>query len=608
MANIVIDIASEFSGKAAFAKAEGSTASLMKSVKSLGKQIGVVYSTQKVLAYAKASVKAYAADDKAAKILTRSLDNLGLAFADPAVKTFISDLETQYHVLDDKLRPAYQKLLTTTGDWKKSQDLLKTSLDLSAMSGNDLQSTVDDIARAYAGNTKGLQKYGLGLSKTELAAMSFEDVLKKITQVSKGQATESANTYAGALDALTVSAANAQEVIGKGLVQAFTEAAGSNGIGAMQNGIADLASGISDAIVGTERLVKLFLMTADFDFKGAIQFYKETKKADMLSRQQYGGAAATKYLAEAQAAADKKALARARELAKAAAAKAAAEKAALKAKKDAALLDKAALMLAKGNDVFNLDAIELNAAMINQTEQLGKVTSQAQLLAITNDIARLRVKQDILDLENAIAAGDAEAATAAAAKLGADLKILGALTGQTLEMGKIKSILDAIVPKDLINLDNLRKALDLLGQINLASTGSKTVPSGTTPTVPTTPVSPSSPATFGSVATKEAADAINYFGQSVTDAFQSLDDSTAFNALVNAYAGGAINPFNAGTFRTAEGGSVFSSGSVGAYDKNYNITIQANTIANPDELTNLIQDAIIKINRQGGSLTQAGSL
>ena len=40
----------------------------------------------------------------------------------------------------------------------------------------------------------------------------------------------------------------------------------------------------------------------------------------------------------------------------------------------------------------------------------------------------------------------------------------------------------------------------------------------------------------------------------------------------------------------------------------YNITIQANTIANPDELTNLIQDSLIKINRQGGALLQAGSL
>ena len=458
-ADVRIDIAAQFVGKPAFKQAESSTTALMKSVKGLAKQLGVVYSTQRILAYSKASIKAYAADDKAAKILSRTLDNLGLGFADPAVKTFISDLESQYHVLDDKLRPAYQKLVTTTGDWKKSQDLLKTALDLSAMSGDDVESVVSDLSKAYSGNTKGLQKYGLGLTKTQLAAMSFEEILAKITEISKGQATQSANTYAGALDALTVSASNAQETIGKGLVQAFNEAAGANGIGAMQNGIADLASGISDAIIGTERLVKLFLMTADFDFKGAIAFYKETKKADMLSRQQYGGAAANKYIAEAQAAADKLAKKRALELL------------AIKNKQLAAdrlklAIAKANLALGKGGNVFDMDAIQLNAALINQAQQLGNVTNSAQLLAITNDIARLKVKQDILNLEAAIASGDEKSIIAATAKLNEDLKILGVLNQQNLKLADIKSILDALMPKDLINLANLQAALDLLKQIN----------------------------------------------------------------------------------------------------------------------------------------------
>jgi hypothetical protein len=88
--------------------------------------------------------------------------------------------------------------------------------------------------------------------------------------------------------------------------------------------------------------------------------------------------------------------------------------------------------------------------------------------------------------------------------------------------------------------------------------------------------------------------------------FQTVEDSAAFNALVNTFANGAVGGFNAGSFRTAEGGGLFNSGAVGARD--INITIQANTIANPDELTNMIQDSIIRINRRGDALTQAGSL
>ena len=464
-----------------FKKADTALGVLNKSVKNLAKSFGVVYSAQKVLFYGINSVKAFAEDDKAAKVLTRSLNNLGLAFADPAVKTFISDLESQYHVLDDKLRPAYQKLVTTTGDWKKSQDLLKTALDLSAMSGNDLESVTSDLSRAYAGNTKGLQKYGLGLTKTELTAMSFEQILAKITEISKGQATEAANTYAGALDALKVSAANASETIGKGLVQAFTEASGKNGIGSMQNGIADLAQGISDAIIGTERLVKLFLMTADFDFKGAIAFYKETKKADMLARQQYGGAAATKYIAEAQAAADKLAKKRALELLAIKNKALAAEKAALKAKQLQAAIDKANLALGKGDDLFNLDKIQIAAALTNQAEQLGKATTGSQILQIANDTARLKVKQDILALEDAIASKDQAAIEAATKKLNADMAILGSLQGQSIKLLDIKSILESLKPKDLINLDNLNEALRLLGLVNLASTGSKTTPAQPAP-------------------------------------------------------------------------------------------------------------------------------
>jgi hypothetical protein len=125
-----------------------------------------------------------------------------------------------------------------------------------------------------------------------------------------------------------------------------------------------------------------------------------------------------------------------------------------------------------------MEKISLAAAEKNAAEQLGKVTSQAQLLQITNDLARLEVKQSILALEEAIASQDVAAITAATNKLNADLKIIGALTGQEVKLKDIKSILDAILPKDLINLANLNEAIRLLGVIG-AGTG--TVPKNATP-------------------------------------------------------------------------------------------------------------------------------
>ena len=135
-------------------------------------------------------------------------------------------------------------------------------------------------------------------------------------------------------------------------------------------------------------------------------------------------------------------------------------------KKLSAAIDKANLALAKGTDVFDMDKIQLNAAMLNQAEQLGKVTNSAQLLAITNDIARLRIKQDILNLEDAIASKDTARIEAATKQLNEDLKILGTLQNQNIKLADIKSILDKIVPKDLINLANLDAAIAKLNAMN----------------------------------------------------------------------------------------------------------------------------------------------
>jgi hypothetical protein len=136
----------------------------------------------------------------------------------------------------------------------------------------------------------------------------------------------------------------------------------------------------------------------------------------------------------------------------------------LAAKKSQAILDKANLALAKGNDVFNMDAIQLNAALIGQAEALGKATSGAQILAIANDVQRLKVKQSIADLEDAIASKDDAAIVKATAKLNEDLKILGALQRQDAKLLDINRVLASMKSTDLINLQNLQDALDLLAK------------------------------------------------------------------------------------------------------------------------------------------------
>jgi hypothetical protein len=599
-ADVKIDIAAEFTGKKAFKEAETAADKLNNSVKGLAKGLISVYSAQKILSYAKASVKAFTEDDRAARTLTKTLNNLGLQFADPAVRTFISDLERQYAVLDDLLRPAYQKLVTGTGDWRKSQELLKTALDLSAQSGVDVVTVADDLVNAYIGNTRGLRKYTLGLSAAQLSGMKFEAILEKIAAVSKGQAAAAADTYAGKMDKLTIVVANLSEAVGESLVDSFANLAGNG----------DLDKSISKLEKFTETGVGLFrLLTGADSLSDAINSLDfrfgiiPTERRPNTNRSQSPAGTAKRLAAEKKA--EEEALKRAREAAKAARDKAAAERKALQAKRLGAAIDKANVLLNKGESIFDIEKIQVAAALTNQAEQLGKATSSAQVLQIANDTARLNVKRSMLQLEDAIAAKDEAAIIAATKKLNADLGVLNALTGQNTQLTSIKSILDGLQPKKLIDIANLEAALALLKQMNIPSVagGTSGAATGGAATGGGSGGSGGGAATFASVAAKEAYDAVTYFAEKATDAFQTVEDSGAFNALVNSFAGGAITSFDAGSFRAAEGGTIFNSGAVGSRDRD--IVINVNTgIGDPNAIAEAI-DNVLRQAQERGTLTIA---
>ena len=360
MPNLLVSATTRYDPKG-LNKAKKHITGFEKTIKDLGKTFAAVFSTQKVLQFGKASVQAFIADDKAARVLSRTLSNLGLAFADPSVKTFIGDLEKQYGVLDDFLRPAYQKLLTTTGNLTKSQDLLKTALDLSAQSGESVVSVAGDLGRAYAGNTKGLQKYGLGLTKAQLAAMSFEEILAKITEISKGQAAAAANTYAGKLDKLNVAAANASETIGGALVDAFATIAGDGNLDKAITKIDLLSQGIA-TLISPSRMKSLF---AGVDLKyGLIPMNKPATNYGPAQQSPGERAAAVAY--------NKKLAAQKREELAMLAAKNKATKEEAQMKKDQAALDEL-------KKKFDLERIGLNVALNQATDEETKARIKAQI-------------------------------------------------------------------------------------------------------------------------------------------------------------------------------------------------------------------------------------
>ena len=266
--SLVVSAVTTFDGKA-LAKGQKQISSFDKSIKSVAKSLGVAFSATAVVAFGKASVKAFAEDEKAAARLSRTVTNLGLSFENTRITKFIGDLEKTANVADDVLRPAFSSLLTTTGSVEKSQKLLALALDVSAGSGEDVATVANDLSLAYVGNTRGLAKYRLGLTKAELAGKSFNEVQDLISKQFAGQNAARLDTYEGKIAAVGVAFGNLQETVGEGLTDAFAILAGDGGIEGATNAMETFGESSRDVLVGTASYVdKLLDKLKGFSAKG----------------------------------------------------------------------------------------------------------------------------------------------------------------------------------------------------------------------------------------------------------------------------------------------------------------------------------------------------
>lgn len=257
---IFIDSKADLKG---FKEAETAAAKLNKSVKTLATTLGVAYGARAVTNFGKAAVKAFAADQAAAIKLTNAVKNLGLAYANPQITKFIQDLERSTGIVDDQLRPAFQSLLTTTKDLGSSYALLNSAIDISRGTGIDLATVSQDLANGYVGITRGLKKYNLGLSQAELKSKNFLEIITLLNKQYSGASAAFLDTYAGKLDMLTVASDNAKESIGKGLIDAFARLSGGSttqdavkNIESITNAVNGLITAVSVVISGFVKLYK----------------------------------------------------------------------------------------------------------------------------------------------------------------------------------------------------------------------------------------------------------------------------------------------------------------------------------------------------------------
>lgn len=381
MANVIIDLAAEFTGKKAFKQAETSTEKLTKGVKRLAAAFGVAFGVRG----AALAVKAFAEDDKAAQALGKTLQNLGLAYGSSAatVNGYISRLEQQTGVLDDELRPAMDRFLRATLSVTKSQELLNLALDISAGTGKSLTQVSQSLQKAYLGQTQALGRLGVGLSKAELTSASFEEIQARLSVLFAGQASTAANTYAGEIAKLQVAVNNAKETIGKGFVDALKTASGSSTIDPVVAGIGKIANAFAYLTRETGKFIAITKEAfTGFDLFAPKGGYGNTNKG-MGNVSMSVGSQDTQ---RADAAAKNKAAAAAKAQA---AALAKTQSSILKAQKDQ-------LKIAKARAIFDLQKIQIEAALKGKISEEDKIRLKLMQAIEDENLTQIKKYQDLL--------------------------------------------------------------------------------------------------------------------------------------------------------------------------------------------------------------------
>jgi len=400
-------IGSKFDGKG-FKQAETALGKLNKGAKSLGKTLGVSLGAAAVVAFGKVTVKAFMDDQKAAAQLSNTVKNLGLAFADTDIQKFVEKLSLATGVADDDLRPAMQKLLQTTGSVIESQKLLTTAIDISKGSSTDMATVALDLSNAFVGNNKGLKKYALGLSAAELKTASFDKVLKAFNRNFAGAGKADLATVAGQFGLITNAAKEAEETIGSGLIDAFKTLTGDTGITNLSTKISQLATNIADFFRGLAigfrdlanmPVIKQLLQLAGLMLKlagkvaGAVinPFIEAGKASTAKGYGDYAGSTDAATRAKNAAAAAK---------AEAAAKKRAKELLAAQTKNTAELKKQAALK--KDGTIFDMQQIELIAALKGKLSADERNRAELQLALLNENVTEAdRLTKQVLMAQDA---------------------------------------------------------------------------------------------------------------------------------------------------------------------------------------------------------------
>jgi hypothetical protein len=169
-------------------------------------------------------VKAAIEDEAAQAKLATTLKNVTGATNNQikAVEDYITQTALANGITDEKLRPSLDRLIRSTKDATKAQELQSLALDIAAGTGKDLQAVSEALGKAYDGNLGALRKLGVGIDDSIIKSKNFDAAAAALSKTFEGQASQQAETFAGKMARLNVAFDEAKETVGSYVLDAIT--------------------------------------------------------------------------------------------------------------------------------------------------------------------------------------------------------------------------------------------------------------------------------------------------------------------------------------------------------------------------------------------------
>jgi len=215
---------------ASLTKGSNEVSSFGDKITKFGKVAGAAFVAAGVAATAYAGklaidgVKAAIEDEAAQLRLATSLKNVtGATEAQiKATEDYILQTTLATGVTDDELRPSLDRLVRSTGDVQKAQELQTLALNIAAGTGKSLQAVSEALSKTYDGNFGALKRLGVPLDESIIKSKDFDAAQKALSATFANQSSIQAETFAGKMDRLKAAFNEGKEQVGSYILDGLT--------------------------------------------------------------------------------------------------------------------------------------------------------------------------------------------------------------------------------------------------------------------------------------------------------------------------------------------------------------------------------------------------